>query len=221
MEVYTMRWFKWTVMLLCVGILLGACSSKKLSESDQLLVDYLVEDYQIYFDFPLVLNDFSATVQKEGELIDQETNEPIYEGDRVTLIRGSEPKDNEVVRVTCEYKEGDLNGIFVEIHSEPTEYSEESLEQLAVAFLSEHDIAKQVSLIDQKVKENEREMIFRFKTEQDAVIKVYVNQDLKQVVGFFKQTVKIYNKKTIHHESFLTLSPLNSSFSDGLHFGKD
>lgn len=221
MEVYTMRWFKWMGMLLGVGILLGACSSKKLSESDQLLVDYLVQDYQTYFDFPLVLNDFSATVQKEGELIDQETNEPIYEGDRVTLIRGSEPKDNEVVRVTGEYKEGDLNGIFVEIHSEPTEYSEESLEQLAVAFLSDHDVAKQVSLIDQKVKENEREMIFRFKTEQDTVIKVYVNQDLKQVVGFFKQTVKIYNKKTIHQESFFTLSPLNSSFSDGLHFCKD
>ena len=216
-----MRWFKWMGMLLGVGILLGACSSKKLSESDQLLVDYLVQDYQTYFDFPLVLNDFSATVQKEGELIDQETNEPIYEVDRVTLIRGSEPKDNEVVRVTGEYKEGDLNGIFVEIHSEPTEYSEESLEQLAVAFLSDHDVAKQVSLIDQKVKENEREMIFRFKTEQDTVIKVYVNQDLKQVVGFFKQTVKIYNKKTIHQESFFTLSPLNSSFSDGLHFCKD
>ena len=186
MEVYTMRRFKWMGMLLGVGILLGACSSKKLSESDQLLVDYLVQDYQTYFDFPLVLNDFSATVQKEGELIDQETNEPIYEGDRVTLIRGSEPKDNEVVRVTGEYKEGDLNGIFVKIHSEPTEYSEESLEQLAVAFLSDHDMAKQVSLIDQKVKENEREMIFRFKTEQDTVIKVYVNQDLKQVVGFLK-----------------------------------
>ena len=216
-----MRRFRWMGMLLGVAILLGACSSKKLSESDQLLVDYLVQDYQTYFDFPLVLNDFSATVQKEGELIDQETNEPIYEGDRVTLIRGSEPKDNEVVRVTGEYKEGDLNGIFVKIHSEPTEYSEESLEQLAVAFLSDHDMAKQVSLIDQKVKENEREMIFRFKTEQDTVIKVYVNQDLKQVVGFFKQTVKIYNKKTIHHESFFTLSPLNSSFSDGLHFCKD
>ena len=186
MEVYTMRWFKWMGMLLGVGILLGACSSKKLSESDQLLIDQLVEDYQIYFDFPLVLNDFSATVQKEGELIDQETNEPIYEGDRVTLIRGSEPKDNEVVRVTGEYKEGDLNGIFVEIQSEPTEYSEESLEQLAVAFLSEHDMAKQVSLIDQKVKENESEIIFRFKSEQDTVIKVYVNQDLKQVVGFLK-----------------------------------
>ena len=216
-----MRRFKWMGMLLGVGILLGACSSTKLSESDQLLVDHLVEDYQTYFDFPLVLNDFSATVQKEGELIDQETNEPIYEGDRVTLIRGSEPKDNEVVRVTGEYKEGDLNGIFVKIHSEPTEYSEESLEQLAVAFLSDHDVAKQVSLIDQKVKENEREIIFRFKTEQNTVSKVYVNQDLKQVVGFFKQTVKIYNKKTIHHESFFTLSPLNSSFSDGLHFCKD
>lgn len=186
MEVYTMRWFKWMGMLLGVGILLGACSSKKLSESDQLLIDQLVEDYQIYFDFPLVLNDFSATVQKEGSLVDQETNEPIYEGDRVTLIRGSEPKDNDVIRVTGEYKEGDLNGIFVEIQSEPMEYSEESLEQLAVAFLSEHDMAKQVSLIDQKVKENEREIIFRFKTEQDTVIKVYVNQDLKQVVGFLK-----------------------------------
>ena len=64
MEVYTMRWFKWMGMLLGVAILLGACSSKKLSESDQLLVDYLVQDYQTYFDFPLVLNDFSATVQK-------------------------------------------------------------------------------------------------------------------------------------------------------------
>ena len=47
-----MRRFRWMGMLLGVAILLGACSSKKLSESDQLLVDYLVEDYQIYFDFP-------------------------------------------------------------------------------------------------------------------------------------------------------------------------
>lgn len=181
-----MRQFKWMGMLLCVGILLGGCSSKNLSESDQLLVDYLVEDYQTYFDFPLVVNDFSVTVQKERSLVDQGTNEPIYDGDRVTLIRGDEPKKNEVIRVTGEYKKDDLNGIFVEIHSEPTDYSEESLEQLAVAFLSEHDIAKQVSLIDQKVKENEREIIFRFKTEQDIVVKVYVNQDLKQVVGFLK-----------------------------------
>ena len=30
-----MRWFKWMGMLLGVAILLGACASKKLSESDQ------------------------------------------------------------------------------------------------------------------------------------------------------------------------------------------
>ena len=192
MEVYTMRWFKWMGMLLGVGILLGACSSKKLSESDQLLIDQLVEDYQIYFDFPLVLNDFSATVQKEGSLVDQETNEPIYEGDRVTLIRGSEPKDNEVIRVTGEYKEGDLNGIFVEIHSEPMEYSEESLEQLAVAFLSEHDMAKQVSLIDQKVKENEREIIFRFKTEQELADYMNVNRDQRISALHDAQTAQRY-----------------------------
>lgn len=34
------------------------------------------------------------------------------------------------------------------------------------------------------MKENEREMIFRFKNEKDTVIKVYVNEDLKEVVGF-------------------------------------
>lgn len=34
------------------------------------------------------------------------------------------------------------------------------------------------------MKENEREMIFRFKTEKDTVIKVYVNEYLKEVVGF-------------------------------------
>ena len=32
------------------------------------------------------------------------------------------------------------------------------------------------------MRENEREMIFRFKTEKDTVVKVYVNEDLKEVV---------------------------------------
>ena len=66
----------------------------------------------------------------------------------------------------------------------PTEYSEDSLEQLAVTFLSEYNLAQEVSLMDQRVRENEREIIFRFQTEQDNIIKVYVNKDLQAVVGF-------------------------------------
>ena len=38
--------------------------------------------------------------------------------------------------------------------------------------------------MDQRVRENEREIIFRFQTEQDNIIKVYVNKDLQAVVGF-------------------------------------
>ncbi len=179
-----MRVLKWISVLVC--LMLVGCSKQKLSEEDQVLVDHLVKDYQAYFDFPIIVNNFLAKVDKQGLLVDKETGEPIYDGDRVTLFRGGEPKDNEVIRITGEYKDEVLNGIFVEIHSKPTEYSEESLEQLAVAFLTEHQLAEQVSLIEQKVKENEREIIFRFQTENDSVIKVYVNQDLKEVVGYLK-----------------------------------
>ena len=38
--------------------------------------------------------------------------------------------------------------------------------------------------MEQKVKENKRETIFCFQTEQDNIIKVYVNKDLQAVVGF-------------------------------------
>lgn len=177
-----MRVLKWLSIFICL-VLVG-CSQQKLSKEDQVLVDDLMKDYEAYFHFPITVNDFSAKVEKQDSLVDKETDELIYNGDRVTLFRKGEPKDNEVIRITGEYKDDGLNGIFVEIHSKPTEYSEESLEQLAVAFLNEHQLAKRVSLIEQKVKENEREIIFRFQTESDSVIKVYVNQDLKVVVGF-------------------------------------
>lgn len=177
------RLMSWIMLGLLIFSIMG-CSNKELSKDDQALVEQLMKDYQTYFDFPLDVNSFSAHIQKQESLVDQAKNEPIYDGDRVTLVRGGEPKDNEVLRVTGEYKDGELTGIFVEIHSEPTDYSEESLEQLAVAFLADHQLASEVSLVDQNMKENEREMIFRFKTEKDMVIKVYVNEDLKEVVGF-------------------------------------
>ena len=53
-----------------------------------------------------------------------------------------------------------------------------------MVFLSEYNLAQEVSLMDQRVRENEREIIFRFQTEQDNIIKVYVNKDLQAVVGF-------------------------------------
>ena len=178
------RLMSWIMLGLLIFSIMG-CSNKELSKDDQALVEQLMKDYQTYFDFPLDVNSFSAHIQKQDSLVDKETNEPIYDGDRVTLVRGGEPKDNEVLRVTGEYKDGELTGIFVEIHSEPTDdYSEESLEQLAVGFLTDHQLASEVSLVDQNMRENEREMIFRFKTEKDTVIKVYVNEDLKEVVGF-------------------------------------
>ena len=179
-----MKWLRWMKVSLFVSLLIVGCSTNKLSEEDQLLLEQLINDYQVYFDFPLILNNYSASIQSEQSLINTETNDSIYNGDRITLARNGEAKNNEVIRVTGEYKDRDLNGIFVEIHSEPANYSEDSLEQLAAAFLSEYNLAQELSLMDQKVKENEREIIFRFQTEQDNIIKVYVNKDLQEVVGF-------------------------------------
>ena len=69
------------------------------------------------------------------------------------------------------YQEGNLNGIFVEIHSESTaDYSEESLEQLAVAFLTNHQLASEVSLVEKKMRENEQEMIFRLALLDENVV---------------------------------------------------
>ena len=179
-----MKWLRWMKISLFICFLIVGCSKNKLGEEEEILVEQLINDYQIYFDFPLILNNYSARIQSEQSLINTETNNSIYNGDRVTLARNGEAKNNEVIRVTGEYKDRDLNGIFVEIHSEPANYSEDSLEQLAAAFLSEYNFAQELSLIDQKVKENEREIIFRFQTEQDNIIKVYVNKDLEEVVGF-------------------------------------
>ena len=179
-----MKWVRWIRVILFVSFLIVGCSKNKLSEEGKVLVEQLINDYQVYFDFPLILNNYSASIHSEHLLINKETNASIYNGDRITLVCNGEAKNNEVIRVTGEYKDRNLNGIFVEIHSVPTEYNEDSLEQLAVTFLSEYNLAQEVSLMDQRVRENEREIIFRFQTEQDNIIKVYVNKDLQAVVGF-------------------------------------
>lgn len=171
-------------MSLFIFFFIVGCSEKTISQADLVLVQQLIRDYQLYFDFPLVLNHYSVRIQPKQTFISNETNKTAYNLNRVTLVNNREAKHNEVIRVTGEYKDKNLNGVFVKIHSEPSESSEANLEQLAVTFLSKYNLAEQVSLIDQKVKENEREIIFRFQTEQDQIIKVYVNKDLNEVVGF-------------------------------------
>ena len=112
-----MKWVRWIRVILFSFFLIVGCSKNRLSEEEQVLVEQLINDYQVYFDFPLILNNYSASIQSEHLLINKETNNSIYNGDRITLVCNGEAKNNEVIRVTGEYKDRSLKGIFVEIHS--------------------------------------------------------------------------------------------------------
>ena len=93
-----------------------------------------------------------------------------------------EPKENDVNRIVGEYIEGQLIGIRFDINTKDSEYHEQSLEQLAVSFLSEHQLADTVSLLDSSKDGND--VIYRFEDLNQRIIKVYVNEDIRQVVGF-------------------------------------
>ena len=93
-----------------------------------------------------------------------------------------EPKENDVNRIVGEYTEGQLIGIRFDINTKDSEYHEQSLEQLAVSFLSEHQLADTVSLLDSSKDGND--VIYRFEDLNQRIIKVYVNEDIRQVVGF-------------------------------------
>ncbi|MTM42271.1 hypothetical protein GMA50_03970, partial [Turicibacter sanguinis] len=69
-----------------------------------------------------------------------------------------------------------------DINTKDSEYHEQSLEQLAVSFLSEHQLADTVSLLDSSKDGND--VIYRFEDLNQRIIKVYVNEDIRQVVGF-------------------------------------
>ncbi|WP_350022379.1 hypothetical protein [Turicibacter sanguinis] len=176
-----MKWLR-LVIFLSVGVLiLSGCANEVPSEEVKTLVNQLVEDYQLYFHQSIDLNDYSVGVYESTDLAEEDT-QVNYKGDRVGLVLDREPKENDVNRIVGEYIEGQLIGIRFDINTKDSEYHEQSLEQLAVSFLSEHQLADTVSLLDSSKDGND--VIYRFEDLNQRIIKVYVNEDIRQVVGF-------------------------------------
>lgn len=179
-----MKWFQ-KISIILVGVfLLVGCEQSLESEEVQTLSQRLLHDYEVYFEQPLDLDSFSVGGEAQSGLIDRETDEPVYSGNRIGFVLKREPKENEVYRVTGEYKDNILQGIRVEINTTKSEYSEQSLEQICVEFLNEHQLADAVSLLGATTSQDGGTVIYKFEEQDQRVIKVYVNQDLKQVVGF-------------------------------------
>ena len=181
---FIMKWFqKLSIVLVGVFLLVG-CEQSLGSEEVQTLSERLLHDYEVYFEQSLDLNSFSVGGEAQSGLINRETDEPIYGGNRIGFVLKREPKENEVYRVTGEYKDEVLQGIRVDINTTKSEYSEQSLEQICVEFLNEHQLAEAVSLLGVTTAQDGATIIYKFEEQNQRVIKVYVNQDLKQVVGF-------------------------------------
>lgn len=178
-----MKWLKSMLVVMLGGmIFLAGCANETQSKEVKTLVNQLVEDYETYFNQTLDIEEYSVGVYEQSTLVEQEKNPAIYNGDRVDLVLDRTPKENEVARIAGEYKDGILLGIRYEVFSDDSEYVEKSLEQMAISFLSEHHLAETVSLLDTSKDGND--IIYRFEDSNQQIIKVYVNEDLKQVVGF-------------------------------------
>lgn len=177
-----MKWLKSILFLLVGMFILAGCENEAQSEEAKTLVNQLVEDYQLYFNQRIDLDSYSVGVYEQSGLVEQETESPIYNGDRVGLVLDREPKENDVYRIAGEYKDGQLLGIRFDIYTKDSDYHEKSLEQLAVSFLSDHQLADTVSLLESSKDGND--VIYRFEDLNQRIIKVYVNEDIRQVVGF-------------------------------------
>ena len=46
-----MKWVRWIRVILFSFFLIVGCSKNRLSEEEQVLVEQLINDYQVYFDF--------------------------------------------------------------------------------------------------------------------------------------------------------------------------
>lgn len=179
-----MKWYqKLSISLVGVCLLVG-CEQSLDSQEVQTLSERLVHDYEVYFEQSLDLDSFSVGGEAQSGLIDRETDEPTSGGNRIGFVLKREPKKNEVYRVMGEYKDEVLQGIRVDINTTRSEYSEQSLEQICVEFLNEHQLADAVSLLGVTTAQDSATIIYKFEEQNQRVIKVYVNQDLKQVVGF-------------------------------------
>lgn len=177
-----MKRLKPILFLLLGMILLSGCRNETQSTEGEMLVDRLLQDYQTYFNQTLDLSDYSIGGYKPSGLMEKEAIAPTYLGERVGLVLDRAPKKNEVQRLAGEYKDGELLGIRYEVYTESSIYQEDSLEYVAVSFLSQHDLATQVSLID--VTRDGNDVVYRFEDMEQQIIKVYVNEDIRQVVGF-------------------------------------
>ena len=179
-----MKWFqKLSIILVGIFLLVG-CEQSLDSEEIQTLSERLLHDYEVYFAQPLDLDRFSVGGEERSGLIGREIDEPIYGGNRIGFVLKREPKENEVYRVMGEYKDEVLQGIRVDINATRSEYSEQSLEQICAEFLNEHQLAEAVTLLGVTTAQDGKTIVYKFEEQNQRVIKVYVNQDLKQVVGF-------------------------------------
>lgn len=172
-----------SILVLLVGIvMLAGCRNETQPTEDHMLVDRLLQDYETYFNQTLNLSDYSIGEYEPSGLMEQEAIVPTYMGERVGLVLDRIPKKNDVQRLAGEYKDGELLGIRYKVYTENSVYQEDSLEHVAVSFLSKHDLASQVSLID--VTQDGNDIVYRFEDMEHHIIKVYVNDDIRQVVGF-------------------------------------
>ncbi len=171
-------------IVMMMGVVLCGCEQSLNQDEVDSLSERLLQDYQVYFEQPLDIKSFEIGGEAQSGLIDRETEAPIYGGDRVGFILKRAPKENEVYRVVGEYKDGVLKGIRLGINTQDSGYSEQSLEQLCVEFLSEHQLAESVSLLGVAVDDEDSVMTYKFEDQNGNIIKVYVNEDIREVVGF-------------------------------------
>lgn len=179
-----MKWIQRLTIVLVGIFLLAGCEQSLDQDELHSLSERLLQDYELYFDQPLDIERFAVGGEAQSGLIDRDTETSIYGGDRIDFTLKREPKENEVYQVTGEYKGDVLQGIRVDIYTSSSEYSEQSLEQLGVEFLNKHHLAESVSLLGALADQDESIIIYKFEDEDQQIIKVYVNQDIKQVVGF-------------------------------------
>ena len=131
---------------------------------------------------------FSYTLDYKDALIEAETNKPIYKGDRLSGTLKEKVEDNEIISFLGEYDDNDtLLKLIKIVYTANGSVEEKEAKDMAEKFIYEKSLESKdgglVFLSKEGTSDKSIDMV-KFKSKNMSIIKVYINNYLKEVVGF-------------------------------------
>lgn len=131
---------------------------------------------------------FSYNLDYKDALIEAETNNPIYKGDRLSGTLKEKVKDLGIISFVGEFGDKDtLLKLFKLVYTPDGSISETEAKKLAEKFIYEKNLETKdggLVFLSKEASKDKSIDVVKFKSKNLDIIKVYINNYLKEVVGF-------------------------------------